>query len=118
MHLKDFPKKEELRARGRWQVCKVNTREEVAWKNKEGKSTRLVRRCGCKEGEFPALEERAGCSRAVFLLIPFKDPSGQCCCLVVKGSMHISPLLSLCPLIVRIRKRESRLFSPGLFCEF
>lgn len=56
----------------------------MAWKNKEGKKKQKAGsqwwRLGCKEGEFPALEERAGCSRAVFLLIPFKDPSGQCCC--------------------------------------
>lgn len=46
VHLRVFPKKEELGARGRWQVRKVNTREEVAWKNKEGKGKGLVARCG------------------------------------------------------------------------
>lgn len=45
----------------------------------------------------------------VFLLIPFKDPSGHCCCLVVKGSVQIFPLLCLCPLIGRIGKQESHL---------
>ena len=79
---------------------------------KRQKAGSLLQRLGWKEGEFPALEERAGCSRAVFLLIPFKGPSGRCCCLAEQGSVRILPLLRLCPLVAQ----SGNLASPHPLC--
>lgn len=113
MHLKDLPEK---RSCQRWQVCKVTRREEAAGKNKEGESRELLPHGGAflgrERGEFPAPEEGAGCRRAVFLLIPFKDPSGRCCCLVVKGSTQIISAV----LVPFDHTDHDRSFSSTLFC--